>query len=456
MKSFESRNNSSEIVFELYPVGDKAGKEPRYNGVNYHIMHHSYPEEAKGWVNEIYYPRQEHLSHNLTSVMEKDYCLLKSMMWRETEETGFGIFEYEDTDVFHIFLENADYDVTITFCNPEDNPYQAAVKADKIKKADRIEVDRENSITFCTSVVKNELILKILPVCYGTSREKAGPEQVYIKQITIKRKPDKKPGLKPTVFLASDSTVQTYSKSDFPQAGWGEMLIHYFKEDTAAALDNSNLSDEPGVYETKDIRIDNRAIGGRSSRSFLEEGRFDDILKELKPGDYVFVQFGHNDATAARPNRYVSYRDFAGYLQYYIDGVRQRKGICVLVTPVERRSYDEKTGLFHLSFPQYREVMLNLSREQNIPLLDLGLESTFYLNTVGPERSKKLYLWTNPGEYPESRYASGVSDNTHLQKKGAFIIAGLVIRLITGYHKDRQLDVLKNLIKDGFSTNDVI
>lgn len=441
--------DGSDLVCDLFPGCDITGEVPKRSGVNYYIRNHSYPENAKGWVEGIYYPRQEHISQKLTSVREKEYYILNSRVWKETEETGFGIFEYEDTDVFHILLKNADYDVTVTFGNPGDKPYQVSVKADKIKKAGSIEVDQEKkSITFCTSVINNELILKILPVCCSSTREEAKYEQVYIKQITIKKKPDKKMGLKPTVFLASDSTVQTYLNLDSPQAGWGEMLIGYFREDTDAERDNMSQSGKPNVYETKNIRIENRAIGGRSSRSFLEEGRLDDILQEVKPGDYVLVQFGHNDATATRPNRYVAYRDFADYLRYYIDGIRQRKAVCVFVTPVARRSFDEKTGLFHISFPQYREVMLQLSRDENIPLLDLGLESRDYLNTIGPEESKKLFLWTNPGEYPESRYAAGVSDNTHLQKKGAVVFAGLAARLITEYHTDNQLDSLKKLIKN--------
>ncbi|NLK75866.1 MAG: rhamnogalacturonan acetylesterase [Clostridiales bacterium] len=410
----------------------------------FHLTYNSYPEAARGWVDGVYYPRVEKVQSLVDADLKagNSYYTIKSRVWKETEETGFGIFQYEETTAINYELENGNYQLTIKFTNPTDKPYKAGIKVNNIMKISDIEIgaeEQEETLTVC--IVNGLLSLKIIPECISETYEDASYANVYVKDINIMKLPLMKPGDKPVIYLVSDSTVQSYDKNFYPQTGWGEVLIQYFQKDKSKEF----ISPRPKVYETEDIIIDNRAIGGRSSKSFLEEGRLDSILKNIRENDYVFIQFGHNDAYKARPNRYVSDEDFSKYLQYYIDGILQRKAICVLVTPVARRDFDEK-GKFKISFNQYREVMLKLSKEQNIPLLDLGKATTEYLDTVGPEESKKLFLWASPGEYPEGKFAEGVEDDTHLHRRGAIAFAGILAKLIKEYDKDNRLDYLKNAI----------
>lgn len=428
----------SEVVFTL---NWSLLSQEKVNTESYKLCKVSYPNEAKGWVDEVYYERQEVLSEDQIQIDNKEFIKIDSLVWTETEETGYGVYQYEETTAIQIPLCNANYDITVTLTNPTGTPYTACIKANDILKVEPTIINEEIALNFTACIINGYLTLKILPEYKATKKEDAIRSSVYIKEICVKKQEVKEKGIKPTIFLASDSTVQTYDKSTLPQAGWGEVLVKHFmdKEDKCVQKNSKN-------YETKDLIIENRAIGGRSSKSFIKEGRLDNILKEIKPGDFVFVQFGHNDATKARPNRYVHSKDFEKYIQYYIDGVKQRNATCVLVTPVARRNCNEETGLFSISFNSYREVMKALSEEQNIPLLDLGKESTAYLNTIGAEESKKLFLWTKKGEYPDSNYANGVNDNTHLQYKGAYIFAGIVTDLIREYNKDEKLDVLKSLL----------
>ncbi|THV43214.1 cellulose binding domain-containing protein [Glycomyces buryatensis] len=207
-----------------------------------------------------------------------------------------------------------------------------------------------------------------------------------------------------TVYLASDSTVQTYDPYWEPQAGWGQMIDRYFDEN---------------------VTIANHAIGGRSSRSFIEQGRLDTILNEIQAGDYLFVQFGHNDATQSVPERYTSPEDYKTYLRdHYIAGAIEKGAIPVLVTPVSRLSYNTETGKFNTSFPEYVEKVYELHEETGVAMVDLSASSRAYLDQIGPEEAKSVFLHVPAGVYPNR--PAGTTDNTHFQEYGAIQMARLV------------------------------
>lgn len=207
----------------------------------------------------------------------------------------------------------------------------------------------------------------------------------------------------PGVYLAGDSTVQTYDAGYVPQAGWGQMIDRFFDDKVA---------------------FRNHAIGGRSSKNFISQGRLDEILRVINPGDYLMVQFGHNDATFGVDDRYASPADYKEYLRTYVDGARQRGATPVLVTPVGRRDYDEATGKFRVSFPEYVAKMQELATEENVALVDLSALSRAYYDAIGPEDTKSVFLHVDAGVYPNR--PTGTVDNTHFQEYGAIQIARLV------------------------------
>ncbi len=212
------------------------------------------------------------------------------------------------------------------------------------------------------------------------------------------------PGAKPTVYLAGDSTVQTYDSYYRPQAGWGQMIARYFTEDAVFV---------------------NKAIGGRSSKSFLVQGRLDEILLAIKPGDYFLIQFGHNDATISVPERYASPADYKMYLRSYIAGAVQRGATPVLVTPMGRFDYNTSTGKFNVSFPEYVAAMKEVAAETGTKLVDLSTRSVAYYDSIGPEGAQSVFLHVQPGVY-EGAYANGAADNTHFQEYGAIQLARLL------------------------------
>jgi lysophospholipase L1-like esterase len=205
------------------------------------------------------------------------------------------------------------------------------------------------------------------------------------------------------LFIASDSTAQTYAADRYPQTGWGQMLPCGLAADTVVV---------------------NRAIGGRSTKSFLAEGRWDTLLAEAKPGDVVLIQFGHNDASTTKPERYAPaatlYRD---NLLRMIWEARGRGLVPVLVTPPVRRSFDG--AKVKADFGAYSEVMRALVSSTNTPLIDLEARSAELLQRLGPEGSRALYLHRKP-EDKAPGFPKGVDDDTHFSELGARAMADLV------------------------------
>ena len=414
-----------------------------------------YPAQAEGWVGGVYYPRTVVFTDSNSSYItdSSNYVTVASKVWKETESTGYGVYTYENTSTFDVKLDSADYTVKVELTNPTDTDVTVNLEAEDITKATGVVVKAHETktSTFTACLVDGRLNLKFLADSSATDESSAALSNVYLSKVEVEKQ-TREQGSKPTVFIASDSTVQTYDANYYPQTGWGQVLYNFFKgaeNVNEYECDDCNYS-QAQTYETDSVIVENRAIGGRSSKSFIEEGKLDDLLEDVKPGDYVLVQWGHNDATAARPNRYVSSDDFEKWLQYYVDGVEQRGGTCILVTPVARRSYTtdaEGNASFKSDFEKYRQVMLKMGEEKNVPVLDLTKASIEVCNKFGEEGSKSLFLWLNAGDYTGA-YAGGVSDSTHLQYYGAYKFAQCVAKLIKEYNKDDRLDALKAVTED--------
>ncbi|MDF2834475.1 MAG: lipolytic protein family [Paenibacillus sp.] len=204
-----------------------------------------------------------------------------------------------------------------------------------------------------------------------------------------------------TVFLAGDSTVT--DQETFPYAGWGQLLPLFFKADVA---------------------VDNRAKSGRSSLSFMNEGRLDAILQELKAGDHLWIQFGHNDqkSDAARATQpFGSYKEM---LAIYVNAARDRGALPVLITSPHRRKFDG--GKLVDTHGDYLTAMRELAGELDVTLLDLAAASKELYEELGEEASKELFMWALPGEF--ASFPDGARDDTHFNERGALAIAGLVVR----------------------------
>ena len=221
-----------------------------------------------------------------------------------------------------------------------------------------------------------------------------------------------------TIYLAGDSTMAQKLPEKRPETGWGEALQKFFKEDQ--------------------VRIENHAQNGRSTRTFITEKRWQAIVDKLKKGDYVFIQFGHNDESKEKIDRYTSPPDYRQNLIKFISEVREKKAVPVLLTPVMRRRFDEH-GNFFDTHGEYPDIVRAVAAENKVVLLDMHRETEKLIKRYGAEPSKKLFLQLATGENPN--YPKGIEDNTHFSPLGAGVVAGLVVDAIRG----QKLSLAKHL-----------
>lgn len=209
-----------------------------------------------------------------------------------------------------------------------------------------------------------------------------------------------------TIWMIGDSTMSKKEVKAYPETGWG-MPFSTFWDST--------------------VTIENRAMNGRSTKSFLAENRWQPVLDKIKPGDYVFIQFGHNDEAKEKAERYAPPEEFKANLKKYITEARDRKAIPILFTPVSRRKFDS-SGHAVETHPVYAELVKQVGKETMVYVMDLNEKSRAMYEQYGPVNSKLLFNYLQPGEHPN--YPEGKEDNTHFNELGARKIAQLVLQEI--------------------------
>jgi lysophospholipase L1-like esterase len=214
-----------------------------------------------------------------------------------------------------------------------------------------------------------------------------------------------------TVFMVGDSTMADYPlKTPGPIRGWGQMLPHYF-------LPN--------------VSIVNHAVCGYTTKASLAH-RWPLILPEIRPGDHVIIQFGHNDSKKDKPGYCPAFGTYKENLERFIRETRERQGIPILATSVARRAFDG-TGKARDTHGDYPVVTRLVGEERDVPVLDMTELSMELYTRLGPERSAKLFSNPEPGEYPDYKPPGAAApgdpnpavDNTHFNALGACRIADL-------------------------------
>ena len=226
---------------------------------------------------------------------------------------------------------------------------------------------------------------------------------------------------KKTIYGIGDSTMANKVKPDEnPERGWGQMLPQFFNDK---------------------ITIDNRAVDGRSTKSFISEKRWDSIYKVLKRGDYVFIQFGHNDQKEKDSTRFtnphIAYRH---NLIRFVNDTRAKGATPILFSSVVRRTFNEN-GVLISSHGNYTLEARLVAQEYKVTFIDLEYYSELLELSYGLENSKQLHLYFKAREIPY--YKEEVKDNTHYSVKGATEIAKIVVDEL----KKTQLDLVEYIIK---------
>lgn len=205
-----------------------------------------------------------------------------------------------------------------------------------------------------------------------------------------------------TIYLIGDSTMAVKAVADYPETGWGMPFAQFFDET---------------------VRVDNRAMNGRSTGSFLAEKRWQPVVDSLRPGDYVLIQFGHNDEVKTKKT-FTTEAEFRANLLRYVNETRVRKAYPVLITPVARRKFNAM-GELEDTHAVYAELVRAVANDQAVPLIDLDRQSQALLRQLGPDASKLLFNHLAPGEHPN--YPGGRTDDTHFNELGARRMAELVL-----------------------------
>ncbi|MBC7721623.1 MAG: rhamnogalacturonan acetylesterase [Pedobacter sp.] len=220
------------------------------------------------------------------------------------------------------------------------------------------------------------------------------------------------PKKKIKVWMIGDSTMCTYEPSRAPLTGWGMPFAIFF--------DSS-------------VTIDNRARGGRSTRTFISENRWQPVSDSMQQGDYVLIQFGHNDEAKEEKykDRYTSPEDYRKNLIRFITEAKVKQANPVLITPVSRRYFD-KDGNIKETHKDYSPIVREVAKEQQVPMIDLDEMSRKLLEQLGAENSKLLFNYSLPGEHPN--YPGGIKDDTHFNEFGARRMAQLVLAEMKAQH----------------------
>lgn len=273
-----------------------------------------------------------------------------------------------------------------------------------------------------------------------------------------------------TIFTIGDSTMANKSLvGGNPERGWGQMLSRYF---------------------SADIVIDNHAVNGRSSKSFIDEGRWDKVLEKLKKGDYVFIQFGHNDEKSDEKRHTDPGTTFDANLKRFVEEARAKGAIPVLFNSIVRRNFgktnadavaqavvqddiregidpnapqaEEKAGARLIdTHGAYLDSPRNVARELDVPFVDLNRVTHDLVERMGPETSKQLFVWVAPNTVPA--LPDGREDNTHLNVRGAATVAWLavqevikVVPALKPYVRHYDFVVAKDGSGDFFSVQEAI
>ncbi|TXK47924.1 rhamnogalacturonan acetylesterase [Pontibacter qinzhouensis] len=227
-----------------------------------------------------------------------------------------------------------------------------------------------------------------------------------------------------TVYLIGDSTISIKDTNKYPETGWGMPFVYFFDET---------------------VKVDNRAKNGRSTRTFLEEKLWQPVSENLKTGDYVFIQFGHNDEVPTKKS-YTTEEAYQANLKKYISETRRKKANPILITPAARRKFDAN-GKIEGTHDTYSELVRKVAKETKTPLIDLDRKSQELLQQFGEDKSKLLFLQLEAGEHPN--YPKGSNDNTHFSELGARKIAQLVLAEI----KNLNLELATRIVNQEAKAN---
>lgn len=240
------------------------------------------------------------------------------------------------------------------------------------------------------------------------------------------------------VYLIGDSTMadfsgdydkgKDYMKTRYPMTGWGQVFQSIVIFDSVKKI-------QP-LITTDIVLVDDRARGGRSTRTFFQEGRWRAVYENLEKNDMVIMQFGHNDAAENKHERYVNIEGYKEFLRLFVSQTREKGAKPIILTPVAR-NYPWKDGVLENCHGEYDTAPKEVAKEMNVLLIDLNKKSRDFFTKKGKEFVSKNYFMNLPEDTYEA-YPNGLNDNTHFQPAGATAVARLVFKGLQELNKNEK------------------
>ncbi len=224
------------------------------------------------------------------------------------------------------------------------------------------------------------------------------------------------------IFMAGDSTIAIKEPKAFPETGWGMPFVHFW-DSTVTVL--------------------NKAKNGRSTSSFRNEGLWKSIMDEVADGDYIFIQFGHNDEVPTKKT-FTTETEFRNNLLQYVKESREKNAIPILLTPVARRKFTTD-GKIEGTHDVYAQIVRDVATAEKVLFIDLDKKSQELYRQFGVEQSKLLFVQLKPGEHPN--YPEGKEDNTHFSELGARLIAQLVLKELKTLNIELAERIIRSSVK---------
>lgn len=351
--------------------------------------------------------------------------IISGQAWKESV-TGNGKYEYANTTGFLFRLPDQEYKIEMVFWNPKNDDYKITIWDERGRQTKKtvIPSGKETKVTFRASVLNQNIKLFVIPETKA-SDEKKGKITVYVKSIALTTVKNREKGTKPVLHLMGDSTMHSVNSNVYPREGWGQEFYHCFEKGQGKSgkqIWTDNRLNYGVEYQTKSFVIRNWAYSGGSTESFWQQGRFDNILSFIRQGDYVIIQFGHNDAKKNIPGYSASISEYKKNLELLVRACQERGATCLLLSPGPRCRFKNNKIISAVS--EYKAAEKVIAQKTKAIFVDTGSAVEQYMTTLGKEKALSYYMVLKPGEY--KNYPKGYKDSNHFNYKGAKKAAQIV------------------------------
>lgn len=400
------------------------------------IIERRYDKPAQGWVNGVYRQRQATETDVVSFPFPPDrpaapvrftfHALRENTEAMDGDTASIGTFTYYSTTTLIAPMPARDWQVTLELANEGDAPVYARPLINELAYYDPFVVPAgsQTTVTFTATLSKRLLELGFAPESDPQADDGHGlcePRSLLMRSVAVRPAPGTDlPAPSTRIFVIADSICQTYFDNERPQSGWGEHLFRTLLPAGSAVIerDTGGSALQSRVMRSADgkLEIRNRALGARSAKSYMDEGRLNEVLRELRPGDFLLFQMAPNDDTRLRPMRYEGPQRFLDFVDRYMVSALDRGVTPMLVTPCCTCDF-AADGTPEQRFGVYRTLMLDYAAAHGIAVADLGAYGLALERRLGPLRAQALHMKLDAGQY--ANYPDGVDDNVHLTVLGA-------------------------------------